>query len=535
MTDSRHMESGALLALRTLMERLPATAYPEAWQVDHKRYRRGLYQLCVSMATATHLMHDLTSHANLLTLAANLAAGICVHQQRARPSQSRDDRLRANWDLLEPLVAHLMRLLNIYTHLAGDCTPVTPPSRSGLPGFPSASALSPIKRRATPERAKAGAAPTPAPAAAADKAAPQERDEKEADKKASQSVGFFMSSTEYQKLYAMLRTIYETYKITLNTQSSARLLGVLEASLTALGVLLELVGTAQAAPLAEELLGYLSALIRLTPARSLHCVLQLLRAMFGSAEAGGECARCPPTPACAADLDEPSLYQACVNGPYVEFTGFVTSTRRLTAGDLAAPPRPEYDGRRPGQAAPRGTDKQALASYIRVFEPSVIKALKLYTVTSDPDVQNQVLWLLIQLVQLRVNYCLLDADQIFIGYVIKQLEYVEEGQMKEGSQVIPAIFSFLVVLSYERYHSKTVVSIPKVIQLCDGLVASGQSPEAYALPALRPIVEDLFVSTRPSVQDVKELEAQKEVLLSMLLRLIQYPEVLELVALAVYV
>ena len=56
--------------------------------------------------------------------------------------------------------------------------------------------------------------------------------------------------------------------------------------------------------------------------------------------------------------------------------------------------------------------------------------LQLYTVTSDPEVQSQVLWLLIQLVQLRVNYCLLDSDQIFIGYVIKQLEYVEEGQMK---------------------------------------------------------------------------------------------------------
>ena len=38
------------------------------------------------------------------------------------------------------------------------------------------------------------------------------------------------------------------------------------------------------------------------------------------------------------------------------------------------------------------------------------------------------------------------------------------------------------------------------------------------------------MSARPSVQDVKELEAQKEVLLSMLLRLIQYPEVSQLAA-----
>ncbi|XP_043203807.1 huntingtin-like [Amphibalanus amphitrite] len=553
MTDSKHMVSGTVLALRALMDKMPATVYPEAWQVNHKRYRRGLYQLCVSMVTSTQLMHDLATHNNLVHLAASLAAGICVRQQRARPSQSREERLRANWDLLEPLVTHVMRVMNIYSHLVGDTQPTTPQNKSSLPSFPTASSLSPIKKRSTPERSKsatsttttstaASSTPAPAPASAAsDRAGSQEREEKEADKKVRQAVGFFMSSSEYQKLYSMLKTIYETFKITLNAQSSEKLLGVLSGCLTALGILLELVGTAQVAPLAEELLGYVTGLIRLAPALALHCVLQLLRAMFGSADAArpsgsaGHLSRDASTTSCAAD-DEPGLYQACVNGPYAELAAFVATSRRLTATNeegTSPSPRPEYDSRRPGLSSGRSTDKQALASYIRVFEPSVIKALKLYTVTSDPEVQSQVLWLLIQLVQLRVNYCLLDSDQIFIGYVIKQLEYVEEGQMKEGNQVIPAIFRFLVALSYERYHSKTIVSIPKVIQLCDGLIASGQPPETYALPALRPIVEDLFVSARPSVQDAKELEAQKEVLLSMLLRLIQYPEVLELVSLAV--
>lgn len=45
------------------------------------------------------------------------------------------------------------------------------------------------------------------------------------------------------------------------------------------------------------------------------------------------------------------------------------------------------------------------------------------------SLQCQVLDLLAQLVQLRVNYCLLDADQIFIGYVIKQFDFIEEGQI----------------------------------------------------------------------------------------------------------
>lgn len=44
--------------------------------------------------------------------------------------------------------------------------------------------------------------------------------------------------------------------------------------------------------------------------------------------------------------------------------------------------------------------------------------------------QRQVLALLAQLIQLRVNYCLLDSDQIFIGFVIKQFEFIEEGQIR---------------------------------------------------------------------------------------------------------
>lgn len=60
----------------------------------------------------------------------------------------------------------------------------------------------------------------------------------------------------------------------------------------------------------------------------------------------------------------------------------------------------------------------------------LLSLLQLYTVSSDVSMQRSVLQLLIHLVQIRVNYCLLDSDQIFIGYVIKQFEYIEEGQIK---------------------------------------------------------------------------------------------------------
>lgn len=56
--------------------------------------------------------------------------------------------------------------------------------------------------------------------------------------------------------------------------------------------------------------------------------------------------------------------------------------------------------------------QNAIHSHIRLFEPLVIKALKQYTTTTSVRLQRQVLDLLAQLVQLRVNYCLLDSDQV---------------------------------------------------------------------------------------------------------------------------
>lgn len=59
---------------------------------------------------------------------------------------------------------------------------------------------------------------------------------------------------------------------------------------------------------------------------------------------------------------------------------------------------------------------------------------------------------------------------------------------RDSEAIIPNIFFFLVLLSYERYHSKQIISIPKIIQLCDGIMASGRKAVThgkrnYRLPA----------------------------------------------------
>lgn len=206
--------------------------------------------------------------------------------------------------------------------------------------------------------------------------------------------------------------------------------------------------------------------------------MQLLRSLFGQKQA-----------AAVASVVEAEaaggLYEGCFAHHYRRlFSGLEAARAAAPAAATAATRLPEKRVHR---------DKAALASYIKLFEPVVIKALEVcsqvvawwlsnffsqqYTVTSDGQVQCAVLRLLMQLLQLRVNYCLLDSERVFIGFVLRQFELIEHGHCAE--QLVPHVFRFLVQLSYEKNHSKPVIGVPEILQLCDGLVASGQPPHSH--------------------------------------------------------
>jgi len=76
--------------------------------------------------------------------------------------------------------------------------------------------------------------------------------------------------------------------------------------------------------------------------------------------------------------------------------------------------------------AKRSINLNMLPSYIKLVEPNVIQSLRVYTVTSDAQVQAEVLSLLSELIQLKINYCLLDSEQIFIKFVLSQFQLIEE-------------------------------------------------------------------------------------------------------------
>lgn len=81
-----------------------------------------------------------------------------------------------------------------------------------------------------------------------------------------------------------------------------------------------------------------------------------------------------------------------------EFRFYLTDKQRKTIEHLKRPPN--------------RTERSKIGSYIRLFEGVVIVSLKKYVNSNETEFQAAVLDLLVELLLLRVNYSLLDADEV---------------------------------------------------------------------------------------------------------------------------
>ncbi|KAJ7336620.1 hypothetical protein OS493_011839 [Desmophyllum pertusum] len=492
----------------------------------------------------------------------------------------------------EKLVFHLARVLNIFSHVVDNTIPGAHSFKISFPGQnkdkQQSAAIPGVATPQTPPPTSLGSSPATAlPKRLLTKSKralseadlhqvtserpvspsktqggggqPTESEQNTQGPPPKSSIGMFHHLPHYMKLYEIIKGAYSNNQVTLIGSGQDKFCQFLAATLDALSVLLEVTAFADIGKHVEEIIGYLQVCVKLEATKTFLCVQQLLRAMFGvNALSQPELIQTPLVPPCLAyshvtlpahtdqlqALDE-SLYHSCFVHPLALITqtleklklrdevkekgkeealgGIGVFIKKLTK-KAATSVRPAVK-----------VDKQSpIHSFIRWFEPLVIRALKEYTMSSNVILQQQVLSLLAQLIKLRVNYSLLDADQVFISYVQKQFEYIDAGQIKSCNTFLPHIFQFLVLLSYECFQpkfnqAKAIVGMPRIIQLCDGIMAGGQPAQTHGIPALQPIVHDLFVLRAAGKSDTGEdLETQREVVVSMLLRLVHFPEVLEM-------
>ncbi|XP_072319509.1 huntingtin isoform X9 [Eucyclogobius newberryi] len=538
-----------------------------AADTEKKTLVMGVANMVLSLLSSAWFPLDLSAHQDALLLAGNLLAAVSPKCMR-NPWSGEDEggnsststgsnKIEEPWAALserplvvmvEQLFSHLLKLLNICAHVLDD-TPPGPAVKATLPSLTNTPSLSPIRRKGKEKDVSdSSAVPmSPKKSTEASTGRPADNTGSTAISK-STTLGNFYHLPTYLKLYDVLKATYTNYKVTLDLHSNQEKFGCfLRSTLDVLSQLLELATLHDIGKCVEEILGYLKSCFSREPTMSTVCVQQLLKTLFGTNLASQyEGVHSGPSRSQGKALRlgssslRPGLYHYCFMAPYTHFTQALAdaSLRNMVQAETDQDTSGWFDVMQKASNQLRSNianatrhrgDKSAIHNHIRLFEPLVIKALKQYTTSTSVSLQRQVLDLLAQLVQLRVNYCLLDSDQVFIGFVLKQFEYIEVGQFRDSEAIIPNIFFFLVLLSYERYHSKQIISIPKIIQLCDGIMASGRKAVTHAIPALQPIVHDLFVLRGSNKADAgKELDIQKEVVVSMLLRLIQYHQVLEM-------
>uniref|UniRef100_A0A8C4V0B3 Huntingtin n=1 Tax=Falco tinnunculus TaxID=100819 RepID=A0A8C4V0B3_FALTI len=534
ISTTRALTFGCCEALCLLSTTFPVCTWSVGWHCGYpspsdeaqKGCTIGMAGMVLSLLSSAWFPLDLSAHQDALILTGNLLAASAPRCLKNPWSAEEDSNQGATkqeepWPaladrtlvtLVEQLFSHLLKVINICAHVMDDVAP-GPAVKAALPSLTNPPSLSPIRRKGK-ERESVEQASVPMSPKKGGETSPATRQTDATGPvptSKSSSVGSFYHLPSYLKLYDVLKATHANYKCV------------------------------------EEILGYLKSCFNREPTMATVCVQQLLKTLFGTnlaSQYDGLSSNPNKAQGKAQRLGSsnlrPGLYHYCFMAPYTHFTQALAdaSLRNMVQAEQEHDASGWFDVLQKvstqlktsiTSAAKHRADKNAIHSHIRLFEPLVIKALKQYTTTTSVQLQRQVLDLLAQLVQLRVNYCLLDSDQVFIGFVLKQFEYIEVGQFRESEAIIPNIFFFLVLLSYERYHSKQIIGIPKIIQLCDGIMASERKAVTHAIPALQPIVHDLFVLRGTNKADAgKELETQKEVVVSMLLRLIQYHQVLEM-------
>ncbi|XP_041838863.1 huntingtin isoform X2 [Melanotaenia boesemani] len=547
----------------------PASSTTSSFTPDPERRTLtvGTANMVLSLLSSAWFPLDLSAHQDALLLSGNLLAAVapkCLRNPWAGEEEGSSgntsggpNKVEEPWaalserslvGMMEQLFSHLLKILNICAHVLDD-TPPGPAVKAALPSLSNTPSLSPIRRKGKEkEPTEPSAAPmSPKKSSEVNTGRPVESTGSTTVNK-STTLGSFYHLPPYLKLYDVLKATHANYKVTLDLHNSQEKFGgFLRASLDVLSQLLELATLHDIGKCVEEILGYLKSCFSREPTMATVCVQQLLKTLFGTNLASqyegtlsGPSRLQGKTLRLGSSNLRPGLYHYCFMAPYTHFTQALAdaSLRNMVQAEQEQDTSGWFDVMQKASIQLRSNianatrhrgDKNAIHNHIRLFEPLVIKALKQYTTSTSVALQRQVLDLLAQLVQLRVNYCLLDSDQVFIGFVLKQFEYIEVGQFRDSEAIIPNIFFFLVLLSYERYHSKQIISIPKIIQLCDGIMASGRKAVTHAIPALQPIVHDLFLLRGSNKADAgKELDTQKEVVVSMLLRLVQYHQVLEM-------
>ncbi|XP_013142471.1 PREDICTED: huntingtin [Papilio polytes] len=438
--------------------------------------------------------------------------------------------------IAEKFLEVTLKMLNVLVHLIEEVNPNVHLNKSGiaLPGSPvRRKTQDPIQRRGSTVSQDSD-----------DKGSLKKKVPTPATSLKANFSGHFYTEPFYMKLYENLRAMYSNHKINLDPKGSI-FYEFLATVLNCLAIQLELATEKEFGYVTEEILYYLKVIMPFCPNKTVYCITQLLKCLFGTnminqyndfmSIADNEMLPVKTSfyrnvmlvnpVSCREDSGRSSICSNTSQKLSLDTKNPKMMEERQMLIALENFSKNKTDRK-------WSTNKKELERYIRLFEPVVIQALKSYTMQNDIPLQRAVLALLDQLLALRVNYCMLDSDQVFIGFLMKQLDLVEQHEIPNCCELVNSILLFLVQLSSSKHHTKQLIEIPKLIQLCDGLMASGAHAECIA--GLEPVAVRVFSNMGGSSvlgrTQQQEAQATREVLFYMLQKTMHQPKVLDLVS-----
>lgn len=148
--------------------------------------------------------------------------------------------------------------------------------------------------------------------------------------------------------------------------------------------------------------------------------------------------------------------------------------------------------------------------------------------TSNPRLQSTILDLLCQLLILKVNYNLLDSNQVFLNFIFQQLESIEVDRVRNVEYGIENTLRFLFLVNNK------LVSIPKLINITDTLLANCSITKC-GIRALVQLSYEIFLTESHLDQPAEsatskiQLNTEKEFVFSILMKFLQHSEVQKIV------
>ncbi|XP_065313898.1 uncharacterized protein LOC135923203 isoform X2 [Gordionus sp. m RMFG-2023] len=342
----------------------------------------------------------------------------------------------------------------------------------------------------------------------------------------------------YFKIYETVKMAYQSYLSILKDEENQKFYILLTNILKSLISIIEVMSFYETSKIIDELLHCLSITFTIVPSLTISALTQLLKSLFG-------------TNLIYFKHNRFSNVAKNISGhPSFGGKNVTNNLESLFLDDLLDNNSVINDDERTNilgwkyrfemtpnhvNAQIASSEKINISSYIRKFEDLVIRSLKLYTITSSIEIQNKVLEMLTQLIFLRVNYHLLDSDQLFLNFLFKQIEFIEQGYYEDCPKLIDNLFQFFSLLTREVSDStiSPAITLPKIINLAEVIIASDQSLQSLASGAYFVLIQELFLMTNtPEKRKERvDLDMLRDVITTLLLKHMDYPEIMSLIGL----